>query len=238
MGFEKKVHFPTMAQKCYWCFHLYNVFLQMLITVAIIENDVKYAQLLKKIINAEPDMVCDQVFYNLNSSYTPISELKPDVLLLDVQLPDGLGSEYVSVLQKISPKTNIIINTSFDSDDYIFDSIKNGALGYIIKSDHLDNILSSIRDVYHGGAPMSLQIARKVLNYFAKADNKLDALSERENSILKLLAEGLLYKEIGIQLGITLDTVKKHASSIYKKLQVNNKVAAINIYTSKKGKSS
>lgn len=200
----------------------------MLTTVSIIEDDLKYAQLMKKLIESEQDMACIGIYGNLKSSLTELAETLPDVVLLDVQLPDGLGSEYVDVLKKVSPETHFIMCTSFPDDDYLFESLKRGASGYIIKSDSPDQIIDAIHDVLKGGAPMSTAIAKKVISHFRVQTQELKELTPKENELLGLLSQGLFYKEIASQMHIGLDTVKKHASTIYKKLHVSNRTEAVN----------
>ncbi len=121
--------------------------------------------------------------------------------------------------------------TSFEDDEKIFNSLKAGAMGYLVKGESMDKILSSIRDVYSGGAPMSFSIARRVLQHFEKKLPEIkgfDELTKREQEILELLSQGFLYKEIADQKCISMDTVKKHVGNIYRKLHVSNKVEAIN----------
>jgi DNA-binding NarL/FixJ family response regulator len=125
------------------------------------------------------------------------------------------------------------MNTSFDDDENIFQALKSGASGYIIKTDSSDKIIESIRDVLQGGAPMSSGVAKKVIQFFSKlpaAASSLEELTPKENQILELLSKGYYYKEISGELNISLDTVKKHCGNIYRKLQVNNRTEAINIY--------
>lgn len=199
-------------------------------TISIIEDDIKYGLLLKKLIEFEKDLVCTAIYTNLKSSLNDLASNTPDVVLLDIQLPDGLGSEYIQVLKKVSPETLFVMCTSFDDEDYIFDSLKNGASGYLIKSDTPEQIIQAIRDVLHGGAPMSSTIAKKVVQYFQVQTKQLQELTPKENELLGLLAQGLYYKEIATKMSISIDTVKKHASTIYKKLEVSNRTEAINRY--------
>jgi DNA-binding NarL/FixJ family response regulator len=206
--------------------------MQSISTISIIEDDVKFGLLLKKLIDSEPDLTCASIYTNLKSSLNDLASFTPDVVLLDVQLPDGLGSDYVQVLKKVSPTSLFIMCTSFEDDAYIFDSLKNGASGYIVKSASPEQLLTAIRDVLAGGAPMSSTIARKVVNYFQVETRKMDELTPKENELLALLAEGLFYKEIADKMHISMDTVKKHASTIYRKLQVSNRTEAVNRYKS------
>lgn len=199
-------------------------------TISIIEDDIKYGLLLKKLIEFEKDLACTAIYTNLKSSLNDLASNNPDVVLLDIQLPDGLGSEYIQVLKKVSPETLFVMCTSFDDEDYIFDSLKNGASGYLIKSDTPEQIIQAIRDVLNGGAPMSSTIAKKVVQYFQVQTKQLQELTPKENELLGLLAQGLYYKEIATKMNISIDTVKKHASTIYKKLEVSNRTEAINRY--------
>jgi|688.fasta_scaffold40286_1 DNA-binding NarL/FixJ family response regulator len=204
------------------------VIMNDLLTISIIEDDNKFALLLKKLIEMEPDMACVAIYNNLKSSLSELAQSPPDVVLVDIQLPDGLGSEYVEVLKKVSPKSQFIMCTSFDHDDYIFESLRKGATGYLVKSDSPEQMITAIRDVMHGGAPMSSGIARKVVGHFQQQRHQMAELTAKENELLILLAEGLFYKEIALQMDVTIDTVKKHASSIYRKLQVSNRTEAVN----------
>lgn len=222
-----KVVFGIVNRSCYFVLPM-----QSISTISIIEDDVKFGLLLKKLIDSEPDLTCASIYTNLKSSLNDLASFTPDVVLLDVQLPDGLGSDYVQVLKKVSPTSLFIMCTSFEDDTYIFDSLKNGASGYIVKSASPEQLLTAIRDVLVGGAPMSSTIARKVVNYFQVETRKMDELTPKENELLALLAEGLFYKEIADKMHISIDTVKKHASTIYRKLQVSNRTEAVNRYKS------
>lgn len=219
--------FGIVKRNCYFVLPM-----QSISTISIIEDDVKFGLLLKKLIDSEPDLTCASIYTNLKSSLNDLASFTPDVVLLDVQLPDGLGSDYVQVLKKVSPTSLFIMCTSFEDDAYIFDSLKNGASGYIVKSASPEQLLTAIRDVLAGGAPMSSTIARKVVNYFQVETRKMDELTPKENELLALLAEGLFYKEIADKMHISMDTVKKHASTIYRKLQVSNRTEAVNRYKS------
>jgi two-component system, NarL family, response regulator LiaR len=199
-----------------------------MITVTIIEDNQTFAKALQKLIENDSLLTCINIINNLKSSLSAIAQNHSDVVLLDIQLPDGLGSEYVSILKQISPTTHFIMCTSFEDDEYIFNSIKNGASGYILKSDSPEKIIASIKDVLNGGAPMSNAIAKKILNYFKEEQQVLEELTSKENELLQLLSSGLLYKEIAAKQDIKIDTVKKHCGNIYKKLNVNNKTEAIN----------
>jgi two-component system, NarL family, response regulator LiaR len=203
----------------------------MSISIAIVEDEKNYNNALKKIINYQDDMKVTAQFFDGNEALKNLSDISPDVVMMDIQLQDMLGIEIIEKLKKEMPDTHFIMCTSFEDDEKIFNSLKAGAMGYLIKGESMDKILSSIRDVYNGGAPMSFSIARRVLSHFEKKFPEIkgfDELTEREKEILELLSQGLLYKEIADKTCISTDTVKKHVGNIYRKLHVSNKVEAIN----------
>ena len=203
----------------------------MSISIAIVEDEKNYNNALKKVINYQQDMKVIAQFFDGNDAMQNLPAISPDVVMMDIQLQDMLGIEIIEKLRKEMPNTQFIMCTSFDDDEKIFNSLKAGAMGYLVKGESMDKILSSIRDVYQGGAPMSFSIARKVLKHFERKLPEIkgfDELTEREKEILELLSEGLLYKEIADRKCISIDTVKKHVGNIYRKLRVNNKVEAIN----------
>ncbi|MGX5685150.1 response regulator [Chryseobacterium cucumeris] len=209
----------------------------MSISVAIVEDEKNYNNALKKVINYQKDMKVVAQFFDGNDAITNLPYISPDVVMMDIQLQDMLGIEIIEKLRKEIPGTQFIMCTSFDDDEKIFNSLKAGAMGYLVKGESMDKILASIRDVYQGGAPMSFSIARRVLNHFEKKLPEIkgfDELTEREKEILELLSQGLLYKEIADKKFISIDTVKKHVGNIYRKLHVNNKVEAVNKFNQSK----
>lgn len=203
----------------------------MSISIAIVEDEKNYNNALKKVINYQTDMKVIAQFFDGNEALNNLPSISPDVVMMDIQLQDMLGIEIIEKLRKDMPDTQFIMCTSFEDDEKIFNSLKAGAMGYLIKGESMDKILTSIRDVYNGGAPMSFSIARRVLNHFERKITEVkgfDELTNREKEILELLSQGLLYKEIADQKCISMDTVKKHVGNIYRKLHVSNKVEAIN----------
>ncbi|MBK1894294.1 response regulator transcription factor [Chryseobacterium paridis] len=203
----------------------------MSISIAIVEDEKNYNNALKKVINYQTDMKVIAQFFDGNEALNNLPKISPDVVMMDIQLQDMLGIEIIEKVRKDMPDTQFIMCTSFEDDEKIFNSLKAGAMGYLIKGESMDKILTSIRDVYNGGAPMSFSIARRVLNHFEKKTTEVkgyDELTNREKEILELLSRGLLYKEIADQKCISMDTVKKHVGNIYRKLHVSNKVEAIN----------
>lgn len=203
----------------------------MSISIAIVEDEKNYNNALKKVINYQKDMKVVGQFFDGNDALKNLPDISPDVVMMDIQLQDMLGIEIIEKLKNEMPETHFIMCTSFEDDEKIFNSLKAGAMGYLVKGESMDKILSSIRDVYNGGAPMSFSIARRVVQHFEKKLPEIkgfDELTKREQEILELLSQGFLYKEIADQKCISMDTVKKHVGNIYRKLHVSNKVEAIN----------
>ena len=155
---------------------------------------------------------------------------QPDVVLMDINLPGMSGIECVSRLKELLPKTQVLMLTTYEESDLIFDSLRQGASGYLLKNIPPAELVQAVEQVHAGGAPMSMQIARKVVNHFQrikKVDAEADQLTKREQEILALLAKGFLYKEIADQLGITLSTVRAHLHAVYEKLHVQSRTQAV-----------
>ena len=206
------------------------------IQIAIVEDLKEVAIELSHIINEDQDFVCNQVYFNAEEAITFLERNPVDIVLIDIGLPGMSGIEAIIHLKQVIPNTEFCMFTVFEDDDKIFNSLKAGAKGYVLKNDDPNTIVSSLKDLSRGGSPMNPIIARRVIDSFskvkgsAKTVNEDLPLSPREMQILELLSQGLLYKEISQQLTITVGTVKQHIHKIYHKLQVNNKTEAINLY--------
>lgn len=208
----------------------------MKIRVAIVEDDKHYSQALKSIIDFQEDMECAAQFFNGKSALQKLEDLEPDVVLMDIQLQDSSGIDIVSKLTEAMPGTSFIMCTSFENDEKIFSALRAGASGYLVKGDPLDKIIQAILEAHKGGAPMSFTIAKRVLQHFQESKvqvQSLALLTVTEKEVLELLAQGLLYKEIAAKKNVTIDTIKKHIGNIYRKLQVSNKIEAINKFNTK-----
>ena len=206
-------------------------------TIAIVEDLKDIAIELSHIINEEDDMQCNQVYFNAEEAITFLQRSPVDVVLIDIGLPGMSGIEAIIKLKKVVPQTEFCMFTVFDDEEKIFNSLRAGAKGYVLKNDDPDLIVGALRDLSSGGSPMNPVIARKVIDAFTKVKTSKKQeingdlpLSPRESEILGLLSEGLLYKEISSDCGITIGTVKQHIHKIYDKLQVNNRTEAINLY--------
>lgn len=200
------------------------------IRVAIVEDDRNYSNSLKKIIEYDEELVCVGQFFDGQNALKLLEGCSPDVVLMDIRLPRMFGTDIVSKLSTTMENTQFLMCTSFEDDESIFNSLKAGAAGYLVKGDTMEKIISAIKESYSGGAPMSFSVAKKVLHYFRESKNDLTiyGLTATEKEILNLLAGGYLYKEIADRKCVTIDTVKKHIGHIYSKLQVSNKIEAIN----------
>jgi DNA-binding NarL/FixJ family response regulator len=202
--------------------------------IAILEDIEDVALMLSEIINDEEDMSCKQVYHNAEDAMHFLPQNPADILIVDIGLPRASGIEAINSLTDKCPAMQFCMFTVYEDDDKIFESIRAGAKGYILKKSSNDKIIEAIRELHVGGSPMSPSIARRIMELFSglpanPASRKLP-ITNRELELLDLLSKGLLYKEISAQLGITVGTVKQHIHKIYDKLQVSNKTEAINKY--------
>lgn len=200
------------------------------IKIAIVEDLKDVANSLRELFDSEQDLSCSQVYHSAEEAITFLPKSPPDVVIMDIGLPGISGVEAIVTLREVMPNTQFCMFTVFEDDEKIFKSLKAGAKGYILKNSPNAKIVSAARELHQGGAPMNPEIARKVINSFTSAKRATLPLTSRELELLELLSQGLLYKEIGVSLGITTGTVKQHIHKIYDKLQVNNRTEAINLY--------
>jgi DNA-binding NarL/FixJ family response regulator len=204
-----------------------------LITVAIVEDDAQVRQSLAGILKRGSGVVCVGQHGNAEEAVREIPRLRPKVVLMDINLPGMDGVHCVRRLSELVPKTQVVMLTVYDNTDVIFNSLAAGAHGYLLKPISSDQLLLAIRDVYAGGAPMTSDIARKVVHAFkqpAPADAHTEDLSPREQEVLDFLAKGYLYKEIAEQLTISYGTVHTYIERIFKKLHVRSRAQAVAKY--------
>jgi DNA-binding NarL/FixJ family response regulator len=197
------------------------------IRVAIFEDNRNLRESLFRLLESSEGFTCAGAFAHCERVVENIEETQPDVILMDIELPVVSGIEAVKLIREKNPDVKILMETIFEEDEKIFQSICNGAQGYILKNTPPEEILSAISEIYEGGAPMSPIIASKVLRIFkSNLSNQTDSsfnLSSREKEILKCLVEGMSYKMIADTCFISADTVNGHIKNIYKKLQVHSK---------------
>jgi DNA-binding NarL/FixJ family response regulator len=199
------------------------------IRVAIIEDDRAVREGLGMIIGATSGYECTGKFYSVEEALHDMNGA-PDVLLMDIHLPGMLGSEAVRIFREKYPALQILMLTVDDGQDKVFESICNGACGYLLKKTPPAKLLEAISEAHQGGAPMSPEIARKVITLFQQAGppEKLDEpLTPQETRLLKLLSEGYSYQNSAGQLNISINTVRNYIRSIYEKLHVNTKSEAV-----------
>ena len=200
------------------------------IRVAIVEDDRATREGLCMLINGTPGYRCVGTYGWVEDALRQAGDAAPDVLLLDINLPGMSGSEGVKLLKEKCPSVQVLMLTIYDDQEMVFESICNGACGYLLKKTPPARLLDAIREAHEGGAPMSPEIARKVVTLFQKTGppQKLEAhLTPSEVRLLKLLAEGYSYLAAAGQLNISVNTVRNYIRSIYEKLHVHSRSEAV-----------
>lgn len=202
------------------------------IRVSIVEDEKLIREMLTSLITWEEGLDLASVHSHAEHALEELPSAAPDVVIMDINLPGLSGIECVRSLSGTELKTQFLMYTVHDDDHRVFDALKAGANGYILKSTAPDRIVAAVKELNAGGSPMSAPVARRMVAHFRPAVGggvRSDAgLSTREQEVLALLAEGLLYKEIGERLGITEGTIKQHIHRIYGKLHVQNRTEAVN----------
>lgn len=202
-----------------------------MITLTIVEDLDEVREGLQQFISLNREFKVLDTFRTAEQAIDELPALKPDVVIMDINLPGVNGIECIREVKSKIPKTQFMMFTVYENDEKVFEALQAGASGYLLKNTGLIQMIEAIRELHNGGSPMSANIARKLVNTFQKQEiNKTSvaALSNRENEILQLLSKGLLYKEIADQLSISTSTVRQHIHKIYEKLHVQNRTEAIN----------
>ncbi|HVU58451.1 MAG TPA: response regulator transcription factor [Puia sp.] len=205
----------------------------MPISLAIVEDLDEVREGLRNFLALSQEFTVLDTFRTAEDAMKAIPTLHPDIVIMDINLPGMNGIECIRQMRLFDERIQFMMFTVYENDEKVFEALKAGASGYLLKNTGLVHILESLKELYQGGSPMSANIARKLVDTFRKqpAGNKLppsDILSPRENEVLNLLAKGLLYKEIAEQLHISTATVRQHIHRIYEKLHVQNRTEAIN----------
>lgn len=207
----------------------------MPITLTIVEDLDEVREGLKNFLALSPDFKVLDTFKTAEEAVEDIPYLAPDIVIMDISLPGMNGIECVKQIRSKNVHTQFMMFTVYENDEKVFEALKAGASGYLLKNTGLVHIIEALKELYHGGSPMSSNIARKLVNAFQEQAEKgkrslpaEPALSPRENEVLHFLAQGLLYKEIADQLTISTSTVRQHIHRIYEKLHVQNRTEAIN----------
>ena len=202
-----------------------------MIKVSIVEDNDQFRIALETIVNLQKDTTLTGSYTSAEKALDALEQSPPDIAIIDISLPGMRGTELIVRLKDKLQQTQFMVCTIHDDNDSIFEALKSGASGYILKDPvTAEEIVKAIYDLYNGGSPMSPFIARKVIGTFQKPmiNDVNSLLSQREKEVLELVAQGLMYKEIAIRLTISSETVKKHLKNIYHKLHVQNKVEALN----------
>ena len=199
------------------------------IAIAIVEDHKATREGLSALIDGTPGYRVTGRFPSMEATLAALQDA-PDVLLLDIGLPGMSGIDGIPVVQRLYPKIQVLILTIYADDKHVFEAICAGACGYLLKETRPAKLLEYIREAHDGGAPMSPEIARKVLRMFQKVvppKSEEVRLSARELQILRLLAEGHGYKTAAAQLGVSVDTIRFHVRNIYVRLHVHSKSEAV-----------
>lgn len=202
--------------------------------ISIVEDNEDVRRHLVRNINRAEGLCCISDFSNAEDALANIPVQRPTLVLMDIELPRMNGINCMARIRQQVPEIDFLMFTVFEHDESLFEALKVGAIGYILKKDGLTGVIQAIREYAEGGSPMSRDIARKVLASFSERPRRqrvqLESLTKRERQVLELLAEGLLNKEIADRLNMAESTAKKHNNKIFKKLHVFNRTEAVRKY--------
>src|SRR5262249_34139093 len=202
----------------------------MPITVSIVEDNEQLRGTLARVLNRADGVRCISQYGNAEAALEALPKERPEVVLMDINLPGMNGVECVRRLKQVTPATLVVMLTVYEDTENIFNALAAGAAGYLLKRTKSAELLEAIREVHRGGSPMTTHIARKVTQSFQKAGpsaQPTENLSEREQEVLDCLSQGFLYKEIAEKLGISYETVHTYIRRIYEKLQVRTRTEAV-----------
>ncbi|HMT71520.1 MAG TPA: response regulator transcription factor [Saprospiraceae bacterium] len=199
--------------------------------IVIFDDNIKRRESLEMLIDLSDDMICVGSFPDCSNVLNNIDKSEPDLVLMDIDMPNVNGIEGVTIIRTKYPHLKILMQTVFEDDEKLFACIRAGADGYILKKAQPQELLDAINEALEGGAPMTPSIARQVLRFVGSTENKQKSedfkLTARETEILSLLVQGLSYKMIASRCFVSLPTVNSHVQHIYEKLQVNTAVEAV-----------
>jgi DNA-binding NarL/FixJ family response regulator len=206
----------------------------MTVLVSIVEDDASIRQILTGWVNRTEGFRCHTVHGTAESALAKLQAEAPDIVLVDINLPGQTGIECVRRLKVKMPDTQFVMLTVYEDTAHIFDALKAGASGYLLKRTPYAELIAALKQVHEGGSPMTSYIARKVVQSFYQAPPEglqAEGLSPREREVLELLARGYYYKEITEVLGLSMSTVNTHVRHIYDKLHVHSRAQAVAKFT-------
>ena len=207
---------------------------KMAITVSIVEDDAGMREILVDWVNHADGFRCVSNHSSGEAAVEAIPKHKPQVVIMDINLPGINGVESVRRLKPLLPTAQFVMLTVYEDEDHIFQALQAGATGYLLKHTIREDLMTALRDLSGGGSPMTTNIARKVVQAFAKVTTPKPGvadLSARESEVLQLLARGYLYKEIADELKVAVPTVNTYIRRVYEKLHVRSRGEAVAIYT-------
>jgi len=210
--------------------HVFAFIFDMAISVSIVEDNEQLRGTLARVLNRADGFRCVSQHGSAEDALKELPEVKPEVVLMDINLPGINGVECVRQLKQLLPETQVMMLTVYEDTENIFNALAAGANGYMLKRTASKELLEAIQEVHRGGSPMTMHIARKVVQSFQKvaaAQPPAENLSEREQQVLDLLSQGLMYKEIADKLQISYETVHTYIRRIYEKLQVRTRTEAV-----------
>lgn len=202
------------------------------ITVAVVEDDVSIREALVNWLRKADGFTLVGEFPDAESAVANFARLKPNVALVDINLPGQSGIECIRTLKPLLPETQFVMLTIYEDATHIFDALAAGATGYLLKDTPRQALIAALIQVHAGGSPMTSNIARKVVQAFQSEpkSKSVEQLSKRESEVLALLAQGYLYKEIASAIGTSVSTVNSYIRRIYEKLQVQSRGQAVALY--------
>jgi len=200
------------------------------IKICIVEDLKEIREGMVSLLSLDERFEMLKAFSDAETATRELPQWQPDVVIMDINLPGMNGIECIKKVKPSCPDTQFIMFTIYENDEKVFEALVAGASGYLLKKTSLLKIVESLIELHEGGAPMSMQIARKVIERMRSAETKTanDELTARENEVLQCLSKGWLYKEIASKLNITIGTVRQHIHNIYEKLHVQNRTEALN----------
>jgi DNA-binding NarL/FixJ family response regulator len=200
-----------------------------MIKVGIVEDNKTLREGFATLLNRTPGFQCVCTCETVAEALKKIPKAEPDVVLMDIQLPDSTGVECTAKLKELMPRLNIVIVTVYEDSERIFQALRAGACGYLLKRSEPEKVIAAIREAQEGGVPMTPEIARKVIGQFrgqASVAQQVEDLTEREREVLELVMHGHANKAIADRLGVTIAAVKWHLQHIYEKLHVHSRTEA------------